>query len=422
MMMLSASGGVLLFIADYPVQWPWLQLIAFAPLLWAVLGAPSALGACAYGASWALGRVIPLAFAIGSFALPWWARAALLMYLLALELLFALLVFRVRTTRTWLFAFLVAATFVAIEAVDSWLPLWGTARTLARAWSLIPGARGLIRWGGTYAVSFVVVCTQALVVVAARRRERWAIPAALTGLALAAGISSVASRPTVGGTLEVAAVGWGGSSDARNADARVHQAALGGARLVVFPEVAFEIFPGGRPAMEAHWSRLAHDNHLWLVIPFRDRDRAGNRAAVFDSTGLKLGEYAKHHLVPLAESYPPGDGTLLTFTVDGVRIGVAICQDDNFRDVARAYARRGVQLLVVPTLEGPPEVAPYHFRNSVLRTIENPMALVRATAGGQSAVIAPGGEIVASFDHARKGSGLLLAKVPVAALPVASGQ
>jgi len=77
------------------------------------------------------------------------------------------------------------------------------------------------------------------------------------------------------------------------------------------------------------------------------------------------------------------------------------CQDDNLRDVARAYARRGVQLLVVPTLEGPPAVAPCHFRNSVLRTIENPMALVRATADGQGAAIAPGRKIVASFDHAR---------------------
>jgi apolipoprotein N-acyltransferase len=125
------------------------------------------------------------------------------------------------------------------------------------------------------------------------------------------------------------------------------------------------------------------------------------------------GEYTKRHLVPLAESFPPGDGAPLIVEIGGVKVGVAICQDDNFRDIARAYARRGAQILVVPTLEGPPAVAPYHLRNSVLRTIENPMALVRATPQGQSAAIAPGGQIVALFDHAQRGIGVLVADVPV---------
>jgi len=58
--------------------------------------------------------------------------AALFLYLAALDLLFALLVFRVRTTRTWMFALLAASTFVAIELVDSWLTLWGTATTVSR--------------------------------------------------------------------------------------------------------------------------------------------------------------------------------------------------------------------------------------------------------------------------------------------------
>ncbi len=62
--------------------------------------------------------------------------------------------------------------------------------------------------------------------------------------------------------------------------------------------------------MEAPWSQLARHDRVWLVIPFRDRDRPGNRAAVVDSTGQKRGEYTKYHLVPLAEPYPPGDGAL----------------------------------------------------------------------------------------------------------------
>jgi len=413
-MLACSSGGLLLFLADYPVQWPWLQLVAFVPVLLAVSGAPSALSAVAYSVSWTLGRAIPLGFMVDSFRLPWWARMAVLAYLIGLDLLFVWVVFRVRALGSGLFALVAAAAFAAIEAADSRLPLWGTARTLARAWAFLPSACGLVsRSGDTFAVSSVIVGVQALMVMGVRRREHRSFQ--LAAVILAAGaILSFAPRPPAARTLRIAAVGWGTARDAAlNVEGRIREAGAAGARLVVFPEVAFEVSPGARQATEAHWSRLAREGGVWLVIPFRDRDRPGNRLAVFDPGGQMRGEYTKRHLVPLAESFPPGDGAPLIVEIGGVRVGVAICQDDNFRDIARVYARRGAQILVVPTLEGPPAVAPYHLRNSVLRTIENPMALVRATAQGQSAAIAPGGQIVALFDHAQRGSGVLVADVPV---------
>jgi hypothetical protein len=41
------------------------------------------------------------------------------------------------------------------------------------------------------------------------------------------------------------------------------------------------------------------------------------------------------------------------------------------------------------------------------------MALVQATPQGQSAAIAPGGDIAVLFDHAQRGVGVLVADVPV---------
>jgi apolipoprotein N-acyltransferase len=99
--------------------------------------------------------------------------------------------------------------------------------------------------------------------------------------------------------------------------------------------------------------------------------------------------------------------------VDGVKVGTLICQDDNFVDIARAYARAGAGLLVVPSFEGPSSVAPYHFENSRLRSIENSVALVRATAQGQSAAFAPGGFLVASRDGMLAGVGVLMTDVPI---------
>ena len=58
-------------------------------------------------------------------------------------------------------------------------------------------------------------------------------------------------------------------------------------------------------------------------------------------------------------------------------------------------------------------VAPYHFSNAKLRALENSVALVRATAQGQSAAVAPDASVVASFDHTRAGIGTVVADVPV---------
>jgi apolipoprotein N-acyltransferase len=171
---------------------------------------------------------------------------------------------------------------------------------------------------------------------------------------------------------------------------------------------------GARSEFESHWSAIARDNAVFIVAPYVDESlSAGNRLMVFDSVGQKRGEYTKRHLVPLAERSPAGKGPLLVVDVDGVRIGTLICQDDNFSDLALAYAVLGAQLLVVPTFEGPPAVAPYHLRNSALRAIESPIALVRSVAQGESAAIAPGGKIIDSFEPDRLGAGVMVTDVPV---------
>jgi hypothetical protein len=93
--------------------------------------------------------------------------------------------------------------------------------------------------------------------------------------------------------------------------------------------------------------------------------------------------------------------------------GRSFFQDDNFSDLARTYAALGAQMLVVPTFEGPPAVAPYHLRNSALRAIENPIALVRSVAQGESSAVAPGGRIIDSFEPDRLGPGVMVTDVPV---------
>lgn len=409
---LAASGGLALFLADYPASQSWLALLAFAPLLWTVARARTPREAAAYGVAWGLARMLPLAFMVGAFGLPWPARFAVAGYLVCLDAAFALLAFWLRATAAG--PCLIAVAFAVIEYADSLLPMWGTARSVARLVAPICGASVLIRLAGTAAVAVWLVSFQALIVAGVQRRQRFTVVAGIALLAVAIALD-VSLPPPATRTLRVAAIGWGERSAAADAETLVASASSQGARLVVFPEVAFELLPTRtRASFEAEWSAIARKNSVFLVVPFLDWQTPGNRLLVFDASGAKLGEYTKRHLIPLTERFPRGDGALLIFEVDGVRVGTMICQDDNFRDIARAYYERGAELLVVPTFEGPAAVAPYHLRNSVLRAIENPVALLRAVAQGQSAVVAPGGRVMFTFDHSLRGAGVLTADIPLA--------
>jgi apolipoprotein N-acyltransferase len=410
--LLAASGGLALFLADYPTSQWWLGLLAFAPLFWTVSRARTRREACSYGVAWGVTRVLPLAFMVDGFGLPWPARFALAGYVLGLDAAFALLAFWLRATAAG--PILIAIVFAAIEYADSCLPMWGTGRSVARLVAPIFGVSWLIRLAGTAAVAVWLVSFQALIVAGVQRRRRAAVVAGIAVLVSVISTGVLWPPPTTP-MLRVAAIGWGEHSGAARAETLVADASSQGARLVVFPEAAFKLLPQRtRASFEAEWSAIARKNSVFLVVPFLDWQKPGNKLLVFDATGAKLGEYTKQHLIPFAERFPRGDGRLLIFEVDGVRVGTMICQDDNFRDIARAYSERGAELLVVPTFEGPAAVAPYHFRNSVLRAIENPVALLRAAAQGESAVIAPGGRALFTFDHALRGTGVLTADIPLA--------
>jgi len=401
-----------LFLADYPACRSWLVFVAFAPLFWVVLRARSPAEASAFGVAWSAGRMLPLAWMVHGFGLPWSARVALGGYLLLLDAVFGLFVFWCRATAPRLV--LSAVLFAVLEYVDSLLPMWGTARSVARLVAPAAGAGVLTSVAGTPAVAVFFVAFQGLVVAGVQRRQGLTVVAGVALLASSLLLATARPAPPTR-TLRASAIGWDERRGAPpDVAPLVRDASARGARLVVLPEAALQLPLGkARSAFEAEWSAIALKYRVFLVVPFIDRQVPGNRLMVFDTDGVKRGEYTKRHLVPLVERFPPGNGDLLIFDVDGVRVGTLICQDDNFVDLARAYSARGVQLLVIPTFEGPAAVAPYHFRNSVLRAIENPVALLRAAAQGQSAAIAPGGEVVASLDHAVFGAGVLTANIPI---------
>lgn len=107
-------------------------------------------------------------------------------------------------------------------------------------------------------------------------------------------------------------------------------------------------------------SRAARDSEVYLVagsIPERDQDHIYNTSFIYNPTGELIGRHRKLHLFDIAvpgqiqfkesETLTPGDQVTLVDTDFG-KLGVAICYDIRFPELARLMTLQGAQLLVFP--------------------------------------------------------------------------
>jgi apolipoprotein N-acyltransferase len=411
----SLATALALALADAPAYAAPLQLVAFAPFLVAARRWKTWRMAALSGAALSV-RFVFFAPALG--ALPPPSRAGILAYVLAWHAVFGLACFALRRLNEPARSIAVAGSFVALELVDAHLPMWGTALSLACAWTTHPSALRIVQLTGPSGVAFVVVAVQSLAL--AWLRERRARNAVALGIVVAgatltfAGIAQT-GQPTSKRSLRLAVLGWSARDDGQERlDGLVADAARRGARLVVSPEAVYDVAPEARQARLAELGEMARRHGVYLAVGYLDEETRRNRVVVFDSAGQPLGDYEKTHLVPLAEKMEAGEGRLLLVPVDGVAVGIVICQDDNFADLARLYARAGAELLVSPTYEMSPAMGRLHLRNALLRPIETRLPYARAAARGTSAIVSGAGVVLASYDHVEGGPAALVADVPLA--------
>jgi predicted amidohydrolase len=241
----------------------------------------------------------------------------------------------------------------------------------------------------------------------------------------------------------------------RNLDQIVH--ALQGVRdaLIVLPELAFTGYSFGDRAEVA---RLAEDPHdsptvdalvalccerdLHLVTGFaecaadrsgpgpgdRSSPRPGDRAAArYYNSALLLGPegllhvYRKLHLFGREkECFDPGDLPLRVHEVRGLRLGLMVCFDWAFPEVARSLALQGADVICHPANL----VLTYCQQTMLARCIENGFYAVTAnrygredrphgalTFTGQSQIVAPKGKLL--YRSAAEGDDLYIAAIDV---------
>jgi apolipoprotein N-acyltransferase len=198
-------------------------------------------------------------------------------------------------------------------------------------------------------------------------------------------------------------------------------AADGAPDLIVWPESATPFYfqePGSLSAQVTEVPR-AGGGHLLFGSPAYEAGlgsyRYLNSAFLLSPEGVVLGRSDKVHLVPFGEYVPLGrflpfinklvsgigdfsPGTVNPLPMGDAKVGVLVCFEAIFPELARDYARGGSGLLVNITNDAwfGRSSAPYqHLAMTRFRAVENRLWVARAANTGISALIDPKGRIVA---------------------------
>jgi N-carbamoylputrescine amidase len=178
---------------------------------------------------------------------------------------------------------------------------------------------------------------------------------------------------TIVSAIQLKVNGWNRMDNVAHAQAHVRAAAKEGAQIILLPEL-FELpyfcteqdsahFKLALPLADhptiASFSRLAAE--LQVVLPISVFERAGqaffNTVVIIDADGSVMGHYRKTHI----PDYPgynekfyftPGDTGFKVWATRYAKIGVGICWDQWFPEMARAMALMGAQVLMYPTAIG----------------------------------------------------------------------
>ncbi|MEZ4598853.1 MAG: apolipoprotein N-acyltransferase [Syntrophotaleaceae bacterium] len=191
--------------------------------------------------------------------------------------------------------------------------------------------------------------------------------------------------------------------------------------LIIWPESAVPFFfqEGGALAEAVLQVPVQTGAYLLMGSPAYEAGSEGeqylNSAFLLSPEGRILGRSDKVHLVPFGEYVPLGrllpfvdklvvgigdfsPGKVSPLQMNGGRIGVLVCFESIFPELARDYVRQGSDLLVNITNDAwfGRSSAPYqHLAMSRFRAVENRVWVARAANTGISAFISPSGEIVA---------------------------
>ncbi len=289
------------------------------------------------------------------------------------------------------------------------------------------------RWGGVYAVGFLVLAVNVALVFVLLKRKPWAIATALSivvfvALVLAASLVSgsptpsyappylyvVALQPNVPMTTVKTA---GETQQLLKRHLTMSTEALSVfpndnvPRLVVWPESPMNFTYASDKTFQDLAANFTRENHTSLLFNSLEPgpgDGAYNSALLINEEGRLISQYDKIRLMPFGEYVPlpqwlPGasliSGIVGDFTpgeqytlmpLANHRAGVFICIESAYPWIARKFTSEGADFLVNISNDGylgPTAVMRQHLANAIFRAVENGRPVIRVTNSGITASI-----------------------------------
>jgi apolipoprotein N-acyltransferase len=198
--------------------------------------------------------------------------------------------------------------------------------------------------------------------------------------------------------------------------ARTRLAAARGARLIAWNEVATLIWPDDEARFLDRGRALARELGVEIVLAYglvvRDAPMlVDNQYVWLDPAGETIETYRKHHPVP-GEFSMTGTAPLVAHDHPWGRAAGAICYDYDFPALARAHARLGAGLVVVPSSDWL-GIDPYHTQITRIRAIEGGFSVLRPTRWAMSAAYDAFGRTRATMSAWEDHDQVMVATLPV---------
>ncbi|EGG14611.1 nitrilase 2 [Cavenderia fasciculata] len=233
-------------------------------------------------------------------------------------------------------------------------------------------------------------------------------------------------------------VGDSKKENIENAYKAIKEASSNGAQLICLPECfncpySTAVFKEYSEIVDANnlgdtttmLSHAAKEFGVWIIggsIPERsaqgDLDNIYNTCTVFNPSGELVATHRKVHLFDInvpgrikfceSDSLTRGD-TPTVIDVNGVKIGIGICYDVRFPELALLYGQRGCSMLVYPGAFNM-TTGPAHWELLMRsRAVDNQMFVSMVSparnpkssysAWGHSSVVNPWGEVISTTEH-----------------------
>jgi apolipoprotein N-acyltransferase len=196
---------------------------------------------------------------------------------------------------------------------------------------------------------------------------------------------------------------------------QVQPLAARGAQFVLLPEMTALVPVPLSAQVDALFQRTARAAgvQILLGVIYLTDHGAYNEARLYSASGEIETVYRKHHLVPTLERRTTPGNDISVLSQPAGKVGIEICRDMDYPELARRYAQRQVGLVLVPAWDQGVD-AVWHGHMALMRGVEDGFSLVRDAKVGLLTASDDRGRILAEQSTRSDGAlTTMLATVPV---------